>query len=527
MLVSVHRCPTSGHGLALGASAGFEHPASISPTMLQRAALIIAGRCSTTQQILDLSLAPRRKRVKLRRLDVLLTITTTLGPATDLGYLLGKNPGRTQSVDLPFGRAHVYYPEASEARCTAALLVDVDPVGLVRRPQGNGGFALSQYTNDRPYVASSLLCVAISRVFGQALNGRCRDRPELAEQAIPLEARLAVVPTHGGGLLRALFEPLGYEVELERHALDERLTEWGESRYATVTLRATTKLQDLLRHITVLVPVLDDHKHYWVGEDEIDKLLARGEGWLAAHPEREQITKRYLKHQRSLTREALRRLEDDVPAEQDDAHDETALERTVSLAQQRMEAVVDALRRNAVRRVVDIGCGEGRLLRQLLRDRTFERIVGMDVSIAALERANARLRLDELSDRARARIELLQGSLTYRDARLEGFDGACLVEVIEHVDPSRLEALEHVVFAAARPECVVVTTPNVEYNVRFETLPAGTLRHRDHRFEWTRAQFEAWAKGVAERHGYEVEHSPIGPVDPEVGPPTQMGVFSR
>lgn len=459
---------------------------------------------------------------------MLLTITTTHDPATDLGYLLGKNPARTQSVELPFGRAHVYYPEATDARCTASLLVDVDPVALVRRPQGDGGFALSQYTNDRPYVASSLLCVAISRVFGQALNGRCRDRPELAEQAIPLEARIAVLPAHGGGLLRAVFEPLGYELDIVRHPLDERFPDWGDSPYSTVTLRGTVRLQDLLRHITVLVPVLDDHKHYWIGDDEIDKLLARGEGWLATHPERAQITERYLKHRRSLTREAMRRLEGDDPAsDEDKGREEAALERKVTLAEQRTKAVLAALRRNAVRRVVDIGCGEGRLLRQLMRDRTFERIVGMDVSIAALERANLRLHLDELGDRARARIELIQGSLTYRDARLEGFDAACLVEVIEHVDPSRLEALEHVIFAAARPGCVIVTTPNVEYNVRFETLPAGKLRHRDHRFEWTRTQFEAWARAVAGRHGYEVELEPIGPLDPELGAPTQMGVFSR
>ena len=475
-------------------------------------------------------LAHRPKCVRLRRLDVLLTITTTHCPATDLGYLLGKNPARTQSVDLSFGRGHVYYPEATPTRCTAALLLDVDPVALIRRTHGELGFALSQYTNDRPYVASSFLSVAISRMFGQALNGRCRDRPELAELPIPLEVRIAVLPMRGGeGLLRALLEPLGYEIEVQRHPLDPQFSDWGDSAYATVTLRATLRMQDLLRHITVLVPVLDDDKHYWVGDDEIDKLLARGEGWLPQHPEREQIAKRYLKHRPSLTREALRRIADEGGATSDpqDEREEANLERTLTLAEVRMKAVVDALRRNAVRRVVDIGCGEGRLLRALLRDRTFERIVGMDVSFAALERAKSRLHLDELSDRARARIELIQGSLTYRDSRLEGLDAACLVEVIEHVDATRLGALEHVVFEAAHPGCVVVTTPNAEYNVRFESLAADKLRHRDHRFEWTRAQFETWARGVAERHGYQVELEPIGPVDPELGSPTQMGVFSR
>ncbi|KIG15471.1 double-stranded RNA 3'-methylase [Enhygromyxa salina] len=464
---------------------------------------------------------------------MLLTITTTHQPATDLGYLLGKNPERTQSFELPFGEGHVYYPEATTERCTAALLLDVDPIGLVRRAQGADGFALSQYTNDRPYVSSSFLSVAIGRVFGQALSGRSRDRAELCETAIPLEARLAVLPIRGGeAFVRALFEPLGYELEIERHQLDADFPQWGDSPYCTITLRATLRLQDLLRHLTVLVPVLDDNKHYWVGSDEVDKLLARGEGWLAAHPQREAIAQRYLRHQRSLTREALARLTDDdepEPIAKEDEHhrQEEALERKLTLNDQRLQAVLSALRRHGVRRVVDVGCGEGRLLRELVRDRTFERIVGMDVSPTSLERASARLRIDELSERRRARIELIQGSLTYRDKRLAGFDAACAVEVIEHIDATRLAAFEHVLFEAAGPACVIVTTPNVEYNVRFETLPAGKLRHRDHRFEWTRAEFEDWANGVAQRHGYEVVFEPIGPVDPEVGAPTQMGVFTR
>ncbi|MEX1365344.1 MAG: 3' terminal RNA ribose 2'-O-methyltransferase Hen1 [Nannocystaceae bacterium] len=464
---------------------------------------------------------------------MLLTITTTHQPATDLGYLLGKNPARTQSFELSFGKGHVYYPEASDERCTAALLLDVDPIGLVRRPRGDEGFALSQYTNDRPYVASSFLSVAIGRIFGQALGGRSRERPELVEQAIPLEARLAVLPVRGGErLLRALFEPLGYEIELQRHELDAAFPDWGGSVYATVTLRGTQRLQDLLRHLTVLVPVLDDNKHYWVGREEIDKLLARGEGWLAQHPEREQIAQRYLKHRRSLTREALERLadEDDPELEALDEQkqrEEEQLEKKLSLNEQRIQAVLSALRRHGVRRVVDVGCGEGKLLRELVRDKTLERIVGMDVSMNSLERAKARLHMDELSERQKARLELFQGSLTYRDKRLAEFDGACVVEVIEHIDATRLAAFEHVLFEAARPGCVVVTTPNVEYNVRFESLPAGKMRHRDHRFEWTRQEFEAWARGVAERHGYEVEFEPIGPVDPEVGAPTQMGVFGR
>jgi 3' terminal RNA ribose 2'-O-methyltransferase Hen1 len=463
---------------------------------------------------------------------MLLTITTTHQPASDLGYLLGKHPGRLQSAELSFGRVHVCYPEVSDERCTVAMILDIDPVGLVRRPDGDEGFVLGQYTNDRPYVASSLLAVAIGRVFGQALGGRSKARQELADLAIALETRLPVLPVRGGELLlRGLFEPLGYEVGARRIAVDPVFASWGDSRYFDVTLRHTLRLCDLLRHLAVLIPVLDDEKHYWVGDEEVDTLVRRGEGWLPAHPMKDLIARRYLKHRRSLASAALVRLAEssDQPADDDDDAPpplEDAIERPMTLADTRMDAVVEVLRANAVRRVLDLGCGEGRLLRLLLRDPKFEEIRGVDVSMPTLERAAARLNLDTMAPTQRSRIELWQGSTTYRDERFSGFDAICMVEVIEHVDASRLPALERVVFEFAAPRVVVVTTPNVEYNVKFETL-GDRMRHSDHRFEWTRRELLEWATAVAARHGYAVEIRPIGPVDEQLGAPTQMAVFSR
>lgn len=447
---------------------------------------------------------------------MLLTITTDRAPATDLGWLLHKHPARVQSFDLAFGRAHVFYPKVSESCCTAALLLDVDPIGLVRRRRGpaGDGFSLQQYVNDRPYVASSFMSVAIARVYGSALGGRCEDRPELVEAVLPLEARLAVLPCRGGADdLRRLFEPLGYEITAKPHALDSKFPEWGESSYFTVTLRCQKRLQDLLSHLYVLIPVLDNDKHYWVGDDELEKLLRRGEGWLAAHPERGTITRRYLKHQHYLTREALARLaEEDHPDpdaeeqehEQEEAAleaelpgaepetkqaaesqgergsctpqkpmeprdvadepvptsgDEIALESGPALNTMRLATVLAALRSSGATSVVDLGCGEGRLLRMLLEDKQFERIVGMDVSLRSLKIASERLRLERLPPLKRQRIELLHGSLMYRDARLAGFDAAACVEVIEHLDPPRLAAFERVVFEFARPRTVIITTP--------------------------------------------------------------------
>ena len=466
---------------------------------------------------------------------MLLTIATTWRPATDLGYLLVKNPARCQSFPLPFGQAHVFYPVAREDRCEAALLLDLDPVGLVRGPRGanpGDGGALKQYVNDRPYVASSFLSVAIARVFGSALKGNSKDRPELAETPLPLEAEVAVLPCRGGEpFLRRLFEPLGYALEARRLPLDERFPEWGESPYYRVRLAGTCRLRDLLSHLYVLLPVLDDDKHYWVGQEELDKLLARGEGWLSSHPEREQIARRYLKHQRRLAREALDRLvaeeDPDAGAEPEHEQQEESLERPLSLNDQRLAAVRSALREAGARSVIDLGCGEGRLLKALLDEGACDRIAGMDVSSRALRIAGERLGLQRLPAGQRQRLELFQGSLTYRDDRLAGYDAACAVEVIEHIDPPRLPVFERVLFEFARPAAVIVTTPNAEYNSRFEFLPAGSFRHRDHRFEWTRPQFRDWAQAAAGRFGYTVRFLPVGEEDPELGPPTQMAVFSR
>ncbi len=473
-----------------------------------------------------------------------LTISTTgndASPATDLGFLLHKHPGKAQAFSTSYGTAHVFYPEASASRCTAALLLEVDPVALVRRGKGRGhggapDSSLAQYVNDRPYAASSLLAVALTAVFSTAVKGVCRALPERAATVMPLRIEIPALPARGGAdLVRALFEPLGWAVSAVPVMLDEQFPEWGESRYVTLTLEGQQRLSDALRHLYVLLPVLDDAKHYWVAPDEVDKLLRAGDGWLAGHPEQNLITTRYLARRRSLTRQATERLElarlaeaDDSETEEiDNAVDETTdtPERPVPLAVRRREAVLGALRAAGAARILDLGCGQGQLVQALLKDPQITEVIGVDVSIRALNVASRRLRLEQLSERQSARVGLLQGSLTYTDTRLKGYDAAVLSEVVEHLDLPRLPALEYAVFGAARPKTVVVTTPNAEYNVRWESLPAGHLRHADHRFEWTREEFRGWAAAVAGRHEYTVEFTPVGDEDPEAGPPTQMAVF--
>ncbi|WP_441246090.1 3' terminal RNA ribose 2'-O-methyltransferase Hen1 [Kitasatospora sp. McL0602] len=501
------------------------------------------------------------------------TTGTAERPATDLGFLLHKHPDKVQRFATSHGEAHVFYPEATEAVCTAALLLDIDPVALVRRGRGKGrggspangnaAGALAQYVNDRPYAASSLLAVALRTVYRTAMKGVCETRPGLAEQPLPLRISLPAVPVKAAGegaegqsgsgpaaLVRRLFEPLGWRVDAESVPLDDSFPEWGDSRYVRVELTGTVRLAEALQQLYVLLPVLDDSKHYWVAPDEVDKLLAAGEGWLGGHQELALITRRYLARRWSLARTAMARLElarlaeaDDREAEEidnavtDESGEETEAEeaqasdgqgsdeKPPTLAVQRRRAILAALAETGAARVLDLGCGQGELVAALLKETRVTEVLGVDVSVRALTTAARKLRLDRMTERQAARVKLVQGALTYTDTRLKGYDAAVLSEVIEHLDLPRLPALEYAVFGVARPAAVVVTTPNVEYNVRWESLPAGHVRHSDHRFEWDRAQFLAWAERVGRTFGYTVTVRPVGPYDEEVGAPTQLALF--
>jgi 3' terminal RNA ribose 2'-O-methyltransferase Hen1 len=465
---------------------------------------------------------------------VYLTLTSTGPDASALGYLLHKHPDRVQEFPVSAGTVTVFYPEANDARCTVALLLEIDPIALVRGRRGARGqaaaFALGQYVNDRPYAGSSMLAVALGKVFRTALAGRCDARPELVDRSLPLEVRIPVLPTSGGpDLVRDLFGPLGWEVDAEAIALDQTMPGWGDSRYVDLRLRGDLVLADALSHLYVLMPVLDAGKHYWVSAEEVDKLVRAAGSWLPTHPARELITSRYLAHQRDLVATATARLaevDDLPPGAFDEAVPEPSAVVSRPLVALRKEAVLATLHAAGAARVADLGCGEGALLRELIRDPAFTDVLGADVSSRALALAERRLDLARMPDQQRDRLTLLQSSLTYRDARLRGYDAGVLMEVVEHLDPERLPALEDTVFTFARPRTVVVTTPNAEHNVRYPDLAAGGVRHHDHRFEWTREQFGQWARGVAERTGYDVGFQPVGDDDPVVGPPTQLAVFS-
>ena len=463
---------------------------------------------------------------------MLLTITYIGQNTTDLGYLLHKNPCRPQVFELGYGKAFVFYPEISNELTTAALLLDIDPIDLARGKVGSTEGGLFDYVNDRPYVSSSFLSTAISKVFGTAMAGRSKSHQELADAPLNLTATVTMLPCRGEQeKLKNVFEPLGYEVAFETFVSDEAFPHWGGSKYVNLTIKGMVRLCDLLRHLYVLIPVFDRQKHYWVGPDEVEKLLSHSKDWLAEHPEKEYITGRYLNRRRSLVNMAFERLSvanaadgEVLGAEAEYAKKES--DEHLTLNKQRLGSVVAALKSCGARRVIDLGCGEGNLLNLLVKERQFSNIAGVDVSHVALERASEKLKLENAGDYMRQRVQLFQGSLTYRDERFAGHDAACVIEVIEHLDVPRLAAFERVLFEFAKPSTVVLTTPNREYNVIYERLGDGERRHSDHRFEWTRAEFRDWASKVAGNHGYSVRFSEIGDIDEKCGAPTQMGVFT-
>lgn len=540
---------------------------------------------------------------------MLLTITYEGDNTQDLGYLLHKNPERAQQFALSYGKAYVFYPEVSDERTTAALLLDIDPLDLARGKVGSREGGLFDYVNDRPYASTSFMSTAIARVFGTAMNGRCDKRQELADTPLRLTACLSSLKDYGDAeLAKELFEPLGYTVTARRTQLDDRFPEWGESPYVDLTISGTVKLSELLNHVYVLIPVFDRQKHYYISEDEIKKLLDHGKGWLADHPYKEMITRRYLNARKSYARRALDVLLADGSIDEEsadsmegaegadgmesaepvdgvevgdgmenaeDAGGVEGVEGTesmvsagggqrkghagdagnagnaegmkgtegaegtedagraaeggahLSLNARRMEAVKRAVLASGATSVIDLGCGECRLTSLLLGEPQVKKVTACDVSVSVLEKAAQRLRLERMQPYRKNKLTLMQASLTYRDERFGGYDCACVIEVIEHIEPMRLPAFERSVFEFAAPRTVILTTPNREYNANYEHMQDNSLRHGDHRFEWTRAEFAEWTEHVCEKFGYACEISGIGDADEALGSPTQMGVFTK
>lgn len=464
---------------------------------------------------------------------MLLTISYEGKQTQDLGYLLYKHPDKVQSFELSYGKAWVCYPEVSDQKTTVALILDMNPIDLARGKLGSKDGGLFDYVNDRPYVASSFMSTAITRVFGTAMTGRCDTRQELANSKLKLTACVHMLNDNNNeSLAKEIFEPLGYTVKTERMILDERFPEWGNSPYINLEISGLVKLSDLLKHLYVLIPVFDRQKHYYVSEDEINKLLTHGEGWLAEHPARDKIAYRYLYQHRNYAHKAIDKLSelDNISEQQESEQinsEKPANKKNLNLNQLRLETVKQAVLDSKASSVIDLGCGECKLTSLLLNEPQIKKVTACDVSVRELEKAVQKLHYDRMPEYRKNKLNLIQGSLTYQDNRFSGYDCACIIEVIEHIELLRIPAFERVVFEFAQPKTVIITTPNREYNANYKFLPEEELRHNDHRFEWTRAEFQAWTKHICEKFNYTCKIQEIGELDKNLGAPTQMGVFQK
>jgi 3' terminal RNA ribose 2'-O-methyltransferase Hen1 len=448
-----------------------------------------------------------------------LSIATTYQPATDLGHLLHKHPDRAFKSEGSQSDYYCFFPVATAEYCKACLVLNFNS-----RPESNGHGRpflpqlQSQYINDRPYVAGSQLSIAIADVFGTAMNGKSKDRQNLADIALPFEIEISAVHCNAGAdFIQKIFEPLGYTVEVSNTKLNEKFPAWGQAPYFSIKLNTTKRISEILRQIYVLLPVLDNFKHYYIEDAEKEKILRLGEGWLQNHPLVEIITQRSLKNIRSLSNEALEILLGSEPITSSSLDGEAKLESPIRLNELRFNKVEEVLITSGVKRVLDFGCGEGRFLEKLIRNPWFSEVIGADVSIASLERATKRLERNSSKNKAK----LIHSSFTYHDDRLKDIDSMVMLEVIEHIDLTNLDFVEKNIFEFIKPKLLIITTPNADYNTKFQQ-PG--FRHPDHRFEWTRDEFKVFCEKSI-KYGYTYEISFIGDIEPALGGPTQMGVF--
>lgn len=459
---------------------------------------------------------------------MLLTITYEGENTQEISYLLYKNPSKKQEFEISAGRVCVFYPELSDGKTTVALLLDLNPIDLARgKSESDRG--LFDYVNDRPYTACSFLSTAIVRVLGTAMSGRCPQRQELANSRLNLTAKVYSLPCTQENLPNEIFEPLGYSVKFERGLLDENFPEWGESPYINLEISGKVRLSELLSHLYVLIPVFDRQKHYYISEAEIDKLLSHGGQWLANHPYRDKIVYRYFAMKKSYARTAIDRLlensREETPEKQISQEEDT--EKRVPLNEQRLETVKNLVVKSGAKSVIDMGCGYGKLTKKLLTETKIENITAFDVSAHVLEKAKTMLHYETMSEYRKSRLNLMQASLTYTDKKFKGFDCACIVEVMEHLEKSAIPAFERVVFEYAVPKTVIITTPNRDYNVNYEFLREDSLRHPDHRFEFSREDFGNWTEEICRKFGYTVEITGVGENIDGLGQPTQIGVFRK
>ncbi|MBW4084382.1 3' terminal RNA ribose 2'-O-methyltransferase Hen1 [Paenibacillus sp. S150] len=474
-----------------------------------------------------------------------LIIRVTGAGAGMLSRLLAKNPDNLYDRMEKEARVRIAFTASSEQEAEAVIYVTPDPVELVKGASSAHN-DITQYINDREFVVSSLFCTYIRSALGTALNGKTKEAYlPWVNRKLALELTFGPVasnlPDHA---LEDLFIPLGYEVVLERGDAAYAFELKSRSSVRYIKLKGIQTLQTALRQLFVLIPALDDYKHYYISDDEVDKIRRYGDGWLENHPQRALILKRTLRFAG-----AIKHYEDQMAGDGQQAENGASGEAPgiaepfaapaeasagtgaaeapkARLNDLRYAAIADTVERLAARRsIVDFGSGGGKLSARLSSVPGVQEIKAVEPSAAAQLRAMDRFA--KLEGRPGAIVpEPVTGSLFYYDEALRGKDVMILCEVIEHIDERRLNRVMETIFHEYAPGTLIITTPNKEYNALYQ-MEHEKLRHRDHRFEWDREAFGAWCSCWTSAYNYSVRLSGIGEFAQEYGYPTQMAIFTK
>ncbi|PYF06198.1 3' terminal RNA ribose 2'-O-methyltransferase Hen1 [Ureibacillus chungkukjangi] len=443
-----------------------------------------------------------------------LTIRGTGQDIQVISYLLAKNPNNLYERRVSGHLVRMFFSQFSEEEVEVTFFVTPDPIELSRN--NSKVYDITSYINDREFVVSSIFCTFLRTALGTALNGKPVEEYEpWVNHPFPLEFSFGPVASQLTDQdIQSLFQPLGYAVEITYGEADYNMDFKSKSSARFITLKGSTTLQMGLRQLFVLIPVLDNYKHYYIDEQEVEKIVRYGEGWLDKHPKREFILRQALRF-----KEVYGQFENQHTKKENESSPKLRLN---DLRYDKIVGKVNQLKRKET--VVDLGSGEGKLSEKLGFIDGVKEILAVEPSESATLKALKRFE-KAAQDKNFVKPRQIFGSLFYYDERLKGKDVLILCEVIEHIDEYRLPKIIQTILQDYRPRTLIITTPNQEYNEVYGM--GGDYRHPDHRFEWTREEFQTWCKTQNENHEYNIAFDGIGEEHELHGYPTQMCLFTR
>ena len=444
-----------------------------------------------------------------------LTIKATGENVKVISHLLAKNPNNIYERKNKGHFIRLFYSTFTETELDVTIFVTPDPLALIKHT--SNAYDIVHYINDREFAVSSIFTSLIRSALGTALNGQPKE--EYAKWVdTPFMFQFSfgpVVSSLSDAEIQGLFEPLGYQVDIEYGETDYSFQLKAKSTARFLTISGAVTLQKALQQLFVLIPVMDNYKHYFIDESEVEKIQRYGEGWLDTHPEREFIIRKALRFKEIYS----------LMKENTEIEEEEKIPKSPRLNELRYDKIIETINDLPTKKsVVDFGSGEGKLAACL------GFVVGVQEILAVEPSERETLKAVKRFEKIRSKEEFVEpttmwGSLFYYDERLENKDVIILCEVIEHIDEERLGKAMHLIVNNYKPQALIITTPNQEYNAVYDMTDA--KRHLDHRFEWTREEFEKSCEDWNHLGNYNLEFEGIGEAHEVYGHPTQMCKFVR